>query len=247
MMAVIHGVGKHRWELTPEDIKTALIVWPLSYSLVHRVSININSNPNSTQFYSSLPTSTLTSKQYCYLYEIFYVLVGVALKVALGIFYLRIAIERWQIILIKCIVIGASGFGVVCLFLVLLQCIPGKSFHSSRFTSLLPGALCGPCLKWRAMSGLKSPIAYKKPVNSFWLVYPSNDKCIPIPAQEGITYALNAMNACTDWILGTLPFFMVRHLNMSFRTKILVVGILAFAAVYVSPFPLLTIKSGEKD
>lgn len=154
MMAVIHGVGRHRWELTPEDIKTALI--------------------------------------YCYLYEIFYVLVGVALKVALGIFYLRIAIERWQIILIKCIVIGASGFGVVCLFLVLLQCIP---------------------------------------VNSFWLVYPSNDKCIPIPAQEGITYALNAMNACTDWILGTLPFFMVRHLNMSFRTKILVVGILAFAAV----------------
>ncbi|OAL05204.1 hypothetical protein IQ06DRAFT_66478 [Phaeosphaeriaceae sp. SRC1lsM3a] len=133
-----------------------------------------------------------TALFYCYLYEIFYVLVGVGLKIAIGIFYLRIAIERWQILLIKCIIFGCAGFGIVCLFLVVFQCIP---------------------------------------VNTFWLVYPANNRCIPIPAQNGITFALNAMNACTDWILGTLPFFMVRHLNMSFRTKMLVVAILAFAAV----------------
>jgi hypothetical protein len=41
------------------------------------------------------------------------------------------------------------------------------------------------------------------------------------------------MNACTDWILGTLPFFMVRRLNLSFSTKMQVAGLLAFAAVYV--------------
>jgi hypothetical protein len=71
-------------------------------------------------------------------------------------------------------------------------------------------------------------------VSTFWLVYPANDQCIPIPAQNGITFALNAMNACTDWILGTLPFFMVKNLNLSFSAKMLVAGILAFAAVYVT-------------
>jgi hypothetical protein len=70
-------------------------------------------------------------------------------------------------------------------------------------------------------------------VAKFWLVYPANDQCIPIPAQNGITFTLNAMNACADWILGTLPFLMVKNLRLSFSTKILVAGILAFAAVYV--------------
>jgi hypothetical protein len=53
-------------------------------------------------------------------------LVGVGLKIALGIFYLRIAIERWQIVLIKAIIFASAGFGVACLFLVVFQCIPGK-------------------------------------------------------------------------------------------------------------------------
>ena len=70
-------------------------------------------------------------------------------------------------------------------------------------------------------------------VSTFWLVHPANDRCIPVPTQNGITFALNAMNACTDWILGTLPFFMVKNLNLSFGTKIMVAGLLAFAALYV--------------
>ncbi|KAH7384401.1 hypothetical protein DE146DRAFT_636509 [Phaeosphaeria sp. MPI-PUGE-AT-0046c] len=138
------------------------------------------------------PQALRTALLYCYLYEIFYILVGVVLKISLGIFYLRIAVERWHVVLIKCIIFGSAGFGLVCLFLVIFQCIP---------------------------------------VNTFWTIYPANDRCIPIPAQNGITFTLNALNACTDWILGTLPFFMVRHLNMSFSTKMLVGGILAFAAI----------------
>lgn len=67
----------------------------------------------------------LTCRQYCYLYEILYVLVGVALKIALGMFYLRIAIERWQILVIKAIVFGTAIFSVACLCLVIFQCIPG--------------------------------------------------------------------------------------------------------------------------
>jgi hypothetical protein len=70
-------------------------------------------------------------------------------------------------------------------------------------------------------------------VSTFWTVYPANDRCIPIRAQNSITFTLNAMNACADWILGTIPFFMVKHLHLSFMTKMLVASILAFAAVYV--------------
>jgi hypothetical protein len=68
-----------------------------------------------------------------------YVLVGVALKIALGIFYLRIAIERRQILLIKFIVIGSAMFGIVCIFLVVFQCVPGMSislFYSFATSSV---------------------------------------------------------------------------------------------------------------
>jgi hypothetical protein len=47
----------------------------------------------------------------------------------------------------------------------------------------------------------------------------------------GITYALAAVNAAADWAFGTLPFFIVWDLNMKLKTKLLVGGILAFAAI----------------
>lgn len=201
MVAVVHGMGYHHEELSLEERRTALFVRPFLLQLLIFI--------------------LLTLPQYCYLYEIFYVLVGVALKVAIGIFFLRIAIERWQLLLIKCIIFGCAGFGIVCLFLVVFQCIPSTITNPSTYM---------------IRRFVRGPILIKTTVNTFWLVYPANNRCIPIPASNGITFALNAMNACTDWILGTLPFFMVRHLNMSFRTKMLVVAILAFAAVFVFPF-----------
>ncbi|KAJ4342006.1 hypothetical protein N0V87_001332 [Didymella glomerata] len=42
---------------------------------------------------------------------------------------------------------------------------------------------------------------------------------------------LMAVNAAADWILGTLPFFIVWDLQMKLKTKLLVAGILAFAAI----------------
>jgi hypothetical protein len=80
----------------------------------------------------------LTVLQYCYLYEIMYVLVGVMLKIALGIFYLRIAIERWQIVLIKVIMIASASFGVVCVLLVVFQCVPGTSIPRPDFSTASP-------------------------------------------------------------------------------------------------------------
>jgi hypothetical protein len=55
----------------------------------------------------------------------------VALKIALGMFYLRIAIERWQILVIKAIVFGTAIFSVACLCLVIFQCIPGMRVSQS--------------------------------------------------------------------------------------------------------------------
>jgi hypothetical protein len=106
MISVKYGVGHKRSDLSTESARTALFV-----------------RSHLKEFYLIFALILL---QYCYLYEIFYVLVGVWLKIALGIFYLRIAIERWQILLIKFIILGSAGFGLVCLFLVVFQCIPGR-------------------------------------------------------------------------------------------------------------------------
>ncbi len=46
-----------------------------------------------------------------------------------------------------------------------------------------------------------------------------------------ITYGVISM--ATDFTIGILPIFVVRHLQMNFRSKCAVVGILAMAAVFV--------------
>lgn len=48
------------------------------------------------------------------------------LKIALGIFYLRVAIQRWHVLLIKLLMAGTVLFGFAYFFLVMFQCIPGQ-------------------------------------------------------------------------------------------------------------------------
>ncbi|KAF5853267.1 hypothetical protein GGP41_001836 [Bipolaris sorokiniana] len=69
------------------------------------------------------------------------------------------------------------------------------------------------------------------PVSAFWEIHPASSKCIPKGPTLGISYALAAINAAADWILGLLPFWMVWGLNMKTKTKIVVACILAFAAI----------------
>ncbi|KAF3031873.1 hypothetical protein E8E12_001414 [Didymella heteroderae] len=69
------------------------------------------------------------------------------------------------------------------------------------------------------------------PPSEFWNNHPASDKCLPAGPTKGITYALAAVNAAADWMLGTLPFFIVWDLQMKLKTKLLVAGILAFAAI----------------
>jgi hypothetical protein len=70
-------------------------------------------------------------------------------------------------------------------------------------------------------------------VSAFWIDHPASDKCIHKGPTLGITYALAAINAAADWAFGLLPFFIVWGLEMRTKTKLLVAGILAFAAMYV--------------
>ncbi|XPS69423.1 hypothetical protein M3J07_001684 [Ascochyta lentis] len=69
------------------------------------------------------------------------------------------------------------------------------------------------------------------PVSEFWNNHPASEKCISAGPTKGISYAIAAVNAAADWVLGTLPFFIVWDLQMKLKTKMLVAGILAFAAI----------------
>ncbi|KAL1634622.1 hypothetical protein SLS58_010617 [Diplodia intermedia] len=69
------------------------------------------------------------------------------------------------------------------------------------------------------------------PVSSFWTIKPNNEHCLSIHAIEGISYGAAALGSLSDWIFGILPGFIVYDLQMNKRTKLVVVGILAFAAI----------------
>lgn len=62
-------------------------------------------------------------------------------------------------------------------------------------------------------------------------MYPASEKCLSAGPKKGITYAFAGVNTTADWVLGILPVFIVRNLQMKLKTKVLVVGILAFAAI----------------
>lgn len=103
---------------------------------------------------------------------------------------------------------GTVFFGLVYFFLVMLQCLP------SMCTVLI--------LKRWSLTLL---------VRAFWDVHPASSECLPRGPTLGITYALAAVNATADWAFGVLPFFIVWDLEMKRTTKMLVAGILAFAAM----------------
>ncbi|GME33329.1 Integral membrane protein [Neofusicoccum parvum] len=69
------------------------------------------------------------------------------------------------------------------------------------------------------------------PVSSFWTIKPNNEHCLPIEAIAGISYGAAALGSVSDWTFGVLPGFIVWDLQMNKRTKLVVVGILAFAAI----------------
>ncbi|KAI1661720.1 hypothetical protein F4813DRAFT_171064 [Daldinia decipiens] len=72
-----------------------------------------------------------------------------------------------------------------------------------------------------------------QPVAYFWFRYTSGmeGKCWSNDLVMGCTYAAASINAVTDWVLGLLPIMIVRSLELSKRSKILVSCTLALGSV----------------
>lgn len=70
------------------------------------------------------------------------------------------------------------------------------------------------------------------PPSAWWTDSPrAPDKCWEDRIVLGMDLAASIINCGGDWVLGILPIFMVKSLNMRRRTKILVACLLSFAAV----------------
>ncbi|KAF2737005.1 hypothetical protein EJ04DRAFT_488685 [Polyplosphaeria fusca] len=67
-----------------------------------------------------------------YLCELLYIVLSCTLKISLGIFYMRVAVQNWHIWCIKLLMIGTVVFGSIYFFLVMFQCIPVSEFWNNH-------------------------------------------------------------------------------------------------------------------
>ncbi|KAI0383068.1 hypothetical protein F5Y04DRAFT_251753 [Hypomontagnella monticulosa] len=72
-----------------------------------------------------------------------------------------------------------------------------------------------------------------QPIAFYWGRYTgsTNGTCWSNDLITGSTYAAAGLNAITDWVLGLLPIALVRNLNLSRRSKILVSCTLALGSI----------------
>ena len=72
------------------------------------------------------------------------------------------------------------------------------------------------------------------PVSAFWRPEGNCDRSGTVKA----TYAHSAIISASDWTVIIVPIFIVRHLNVGFRTKVYVGVILTLGSWYVAiPYP----------
>jgi hypothetical protein len=105
---VVSGAGRHIWDLEPQNIKNAL-------------QVCFSTPP------ARIPI-VLTIPQFWYFCELFYILSSFMLKIALGIFLLRIALKKVHIWIIRLVMLGTLIFGTGYFFLALFQCTPISQF-----------------------------------------------------------------------------------------------------------------------
>ncbi|TDZ41269.1 hypothetical protein CTRI78_v009792 [Colletotrichum trifolii] len=115
------------------------------------------------------------------------------LKISVGYFLLRVAIDRIHIWIIWLLMVGTVVFGTTYLLMIAFQC---------------------------------------RPISTYWNENPrAPDKCWSRQVIYVMTIAATVINTGADFVFGTLPWFIVRSMNMSTGTKIVVVGILGLAAI----------------
>ncbi|KAK7606994.1 hypothetical protein BKA81DRAFT_304393 [Phyllosticta paracitricarpa] len=138
------------------------------------------------------PENKMKALRYWFFCELFYAVGSMLLKIAVGIFLLRIAVKRVHVLIIYVVNAAVGVFSMAYFLAFLLQC---------------------------------------NPVQTFWTIAPNNEHCLAPTTVVAFTYAASGLSSCADWIYGILPAFIVWDLQMNNRTKVVVVGILSFAAI----------------
>lgn len=69
------------------------------------------------------------------------------------------------------------------------------------------------------------------PISFFWNKFSQTGHCIPIDVIIGLTFFYSAVSVICDFTFAILPIFLVWNLNMSTKTKILLVPILGMACL----------------
>ncbi|RMX98723.1 hypothetical protein D0867_12341 [Hortaea werneckii] len=138
------------------------------------------------------PASAETALAFWFFCEVWYTISTVLLKVAIGLFLLRVASKRSHVWIIWIVAVATVICGGAFCLIILLQC-------------------------W--------------PMHSWWSLDPNDGRCLSWHYMGGFAYTISVLNVIADWIYGILPAFIVKDLVMSKRQKIMVAGILAFAAI----------------
>jgi len=73
------------------------------------------------------------------------------------------------------------------------------------------------------------------PPSFYWDKKNPNGHCSNPDLIVGTSVAYGVVCMATDFTIGTIPIFIVRHLQMNTRTKLAVTGVLAMATVFVLP------------
>ncbi|OCK74960.1 hypothetical protein K432DRAFT_309581 [Lepidopterella palustris CBS 459.81] len=92
------------------------------------------------------PQNAEKALHFWYLCELFYILSTCMLKIALGVFLLRVAVRKLHIWIIRLVMLGTIVFGTSYFFLVLFQCGP-----VSEFWMVSPGS--SKCLNTKVITG----------------------------------------------------------------------------------------------
>ncbi|KAK7962769.1 uncharacterized protein PG986_003594 [Apiospora aurea] len=122
-----------------------------------------------------------------------YVVATCTLKVFIGIFLIRIAVNRRHLLALHILTWGTLLFGIPYSILMIIQC---------------------------------------RPIDTFWNISPrAPGKCWDYRVMQTLTHVASSLNCFADWILGIIPFFIVRSLNITRPTKALVAWLLCFAAI----------------
>ncbi|OBR14555.1 Integral membrane protein [Colletotrichum higginsianum IMI 349063] len=115
------------------------------------------------------------------------------LKISVGFFLLRVAVDRPHVWILRVLMAGTVFFGATYLAMVAAQC---------------------------------------RPLSTYWTQGPRTPgHCWPRQVIYVMTIAATVVNTGADFVFGTLPWFIVRSLNIPLGNKIVVVCILGLAAM----------------